>query len=349
MNSPSIPAPRNVWHDLLAKDPMALVSQTPAWIDAICATGGYEDASRLYELPDGRQLVLPVVRHRKLRTPLATEASFPNGWGMGGLVAEGDIRAEDIAWVLDDLAEHLPLQIHIRPNPLTAEPWETAAAALDGKVIKIPRVAHVLDLAGGFDTIWDDKFAGKVRTAVRKAEKSGVEVECDTTGKLVPVFYELWKESVERWARQQNEPVLLARLRGQFRDPIQKFHLIAEHLGKAFQIWVARLDGEPIAAIIVLQGKNAHYTRGAMNKELANPVRANDLLHKMAIEDACRAGCRYYHMGETGASQSLARFKKSFGAEEYPYAEYRLERFPITRANQLLRGTVKRLIGFKDA
>ena len=53
-------------------------------------------------------------------------------------------------------------------------------------------------------------------------------------------------------------------------------------------------------------------------------------------------------MGESGASDSLARFKSSFGAEAYPYASYYVERFPITDLERNLKGIVKRLIGFKD-
>jgi lipid II:glycine glycyltransferase (peptidoglycan interpeptide bridge formation enzyme) len=85
-----------------------------------------------------------------------------------------------------------------------------------------------------------------------------------------------------------------------------------------------------------------------MDKELAGPTRANYLLHRLAIEEACAAGCRYYDMGETGVSASLAQFKTRFGARPYAYAEYHLERLPITRASYGARGVVKRLIGFRD-
>jgi hypothetical protein len=85
-----------------------------------------------------------------------------------------------------------------------------------------------------------------------------------------------------------------------------------------------------------------------MDKELAAQTNANDLLQKMAIEEACRAGCRHYHMGESGSSSSLAHFKSRFGAVAYPYAEHHLERLPLTRMDGALRQLVKRLIGFRD-
>jgi hypothetical protein len=55
---------------------------------------------------------------------------------------------------------------------------------------------------------------------------------------------------------------------------------------------------------------------------------ANYLLQSVAIEDMRRAGCDYYHMGES--SPSIAEFKRAFGALSEQYVEYRLERLPLT-------------------
>src|SRR3954453_8654750 len=98
------PAPRNLWEAALASDPNAPVFHTPKWTDCICAFGGYEDASRLYELPGGRRLVLPMVRRRNRPGPLASEASLPPTWDPGGIVAPGGTRAEDLVAVFGDLA-----------------------------------------------------------------------------------------------------------------------------------------------------------------------------------------------------------------------------------------------------
>jgi hypothetical protein len=342
------PAPRAVWQQLLEADPEALVSQSPTWLDCICALGGYQDASRLYEFANGRKLVLPLARRRWLPQRLASQASPPHAWGIGGLVSAEAAQSREIAAVLRDLAGLPVLRTYIRPNPRAGAVWAAAAAAPAG-VVAEPRLAHVLDLVGGFDTVWTERFSGKTRNNVRKAEKSGLVVECDTTGKLVPIFYDLFRQSVDRWAEQQNEPRLLAQWRARQRDSLAKFQGIAQMMGPACRIWVAWYRGEAAAAIVLLQGRNAHYTRGAMHKELAGPTRANDLLHKLAIEAACQAGCRFYHMGDSGTSTSLAHFKSRFGALPYAYAEYRLERLPITQVDKQMRGLVKWTIGFKDA
>ncbi len=123
---------------------------------------------------------------------------------------------------------------------------------------------------------------------------------------------------------------------------------MATTLREACHIWVAWADGQPAAAIVVLQAANANYTRGMMDKELAGPTRANYLLHQLAIEDACNAGCRYYNMGESGTSPSLAQFKTRFGARPRPYTEFHIERLPITALDRRARGIVKRIVGFRD-
>lgn len=339
------PAPRDVWKDVFDADPNALVFQTPEWVDCICASGRYEDASCLYELPDARQLVLPMVRRSGLPERLTRQASFFSSWGMGGLLAPGDLRYEDVVSVFSDLRERRVLRTSLRPNPLAADVW---AAARPSGVVAVARLAHVLDLAGGFAAVWSKRFTGTARTAVRKAERAGLTVEADSTGRLVPVFYELYCEALRRWARQQHEPLALALARGVRRNPRRKFEEMARRLGNACRFWVAWLEGQPAATILVLQGKNASYTRGAMDKELAGPARANYLLHRLAIEEACEAGCRYYHMGESGSSRSLAQFKTRFGAAPRPYAEYHVERIPITRVDRQVRSLGKRVLGFKD-
>jgi GNAT acetyltransferase-like protein len=341
------PAPLDIWRDVLASDPFALVSQSPEWLAAQCALGRYTDASVLYEREDGRRLVLPMARRRGAGAGrVAFRSSFGDGWGMGGPLAPGGVTAEDVEAICAHLGTERGLRTLVRPNPLLAEPWRASGVAVRER---IPRVAHVLDLDGGFEVVWNDRFTGGARTNVRKAEKTGVVVEHGASPRHVEAFYGLFEQSLERWASRQHEPAWLTRARGHRRDPIQKFHVLAEMLGDAFTVWIASVDGRPAAAAIVLIGANAHYTRGAMDADVAGPSRANYVLHAEAIRHACEAGCRHYHFGESGTSSSLAQFKTRFGARAYDYDEVRFERLPLTAADRRLRHAVKRAIRFRDA
>ncbi len=322
------PVPRDTWRAILAQDHNAVISHTPAWIDCICATSPYEDATRLYTTPDGRQLLLPMVRHKSLPGRFAIAASPPNGWGIGGVVSAEPILPSDIETIIDDLAAQRYLKFRVHIDPLVAGIWEKAA--LD-KCIKIPRVTHILDLAGGFDTVWSKRFKGTARTAIRKAEKSGLTVECDTTGKLVPVFYDLYMTWAENRAREKGLLLPLIRLSNRRRQPQKRFEQFTKRLGEACQFWVARYEGQAVAiSILMIFGDHAFFWRNASNKQIANSTRANDLLQRMMIEAACNAGCQYYHLGESGGVESLMQYKERLGGEPYYYMEYVLENAPLT-------------------
>jgi len=340
------PAPRDVWHRVVESDPDALVSQTPEWIDAMVAMGTWRDASRWYTAHDGRDLVLPLAQ-RRFSGPFGTQTSFGEGWGFGGLLAQGGLRSGDVELVLDDLSRQSALRTNIRINPLHADRW--ASAATDSEVTAKPRHAYVLDLDGGADVVWKSRLSTLARGGVRRARKLGVEVECDTTGEQLPVFYELLVKSFGRWAARQHEPPWMARMRGRWRDPLRKFEVIADRIGRAFRLYIARHEGRPAAAVMVLVGNNAHWTRAAMDPAVVRNTKANELLMWSAIEDSCREGCSAFHMGETAPGSSLATYKEKYGAVPVPYAEYVLERLPITGMEAALRGAVKKVIGFRDA
>jgi hypothetical protein len=338
-----VPAPRSDWRRIVAADPYALVSQTPQWVDAICATRKYEDVSRMY-VRNGRTFVLPLVRRIGASGAFAVDASNPTYWGVGGIVAPGGPHSDDVATLFRQMSRERALRHSLVPNPLLACVW--AQAAPSGAIVRRRR-AHVVDLEDGFDRVWG-RFRGAARTGARRAEREGVRVECDAAGRFIPALYELLERSTLRWARQQHEPRLLAQMRFRRRDPLSKLRAIARVLGDECRIWLATVDGVPAAALMVLQGGNASYIRGAMDERMAQ-LRANDLLFRYAIEDACRANCRWFQMGESGASASLARFKERFGARPYDYAEYRLESVPLTTVETAIKTTVKRAIGFVDA
>ncbi|MGH9188122.1 MAG: hypothetical protein ACRD0U_20310, partial [Acidimicrobiales bacterium] len=243
------PAPRDVWWQLLRADPHALPSQSPDWIDCLCEVGGYEDASRLYTSADGHQVVLPLVRRSYTPVGPSVLESMPAGWGFGGLVAPGGVTPAAVATVFDDLLKQPALRVHIRPNPLHAAAWQTAACPGRRRAVTtVPCCAHVLDLAGGFEHIWRHRFRSTVRNQVRRAERMGVVVETDSSGRLVPVFHALLVQSFDRWARLQHEPPWLGRYRGHRRDPLGKFQVMAARLGEALRVSVAWHDGRPVAA-----------------------------------------------------------------------------------------------------
>jgi hypothetical protein len=311
---PQVPA--DAWEALLRGVPDAMPSQTPAWRDAVCAQEGRQDESRLYTWPDGGQVLVPLARSG------ADCASWPEGWSIGGpLAAEGTgLTAERAGVVLRDLMTLPADSVYLRPPAADHALWE---AVVPPGTRRNPRMFHTLDLTQGFGHVWSTCFRSSVRNKVRRAERSGLEVEHDGGGRLVADFDRLFEMSAERWDRDGGGPEgeLLAKVRA--KNPTSKFTAVAEHMGAACQLWVARLDGEAIAATIALtHGPNTVYWQSAMDKPRASATSAAPYLLSLVIEDACRRGGRTVHLGDAYPGTSVTRFKTSFGPAEHHTAGY---------------------------
>lgn len=339
------PAPRDTWQRWVDQNDRALITQTPDWLDCICATDSYDDASRFYAFGDSGGIVVPLARRRGWPARLIAQDAWPSEWGIGAPVTAQAPDPRHVRAVFEDLARLPSNRVSVRFGPNVDPVW---LSCVPSAFTTVPHTTYVLDLDGGFGDVWGH-FKSSVRTAVRKGEKAGVEVEVDRTGRLVPEFYALYQHSIARWAQQANEPLALARWRRSRIDPLRKFETVAETLAESCAVWMASYRGERVAAMVVLRhGPHAKYWRAGMVKELANPVRATTLLHKLAIEDACASGCRFYHFGDSAPDSSVSVFKERLGAHGYPSFGCRREVLPLTAGDQLLRGAVKRLIGFKD-
>jgi len=346
LRSVTSPVPADVWEAVLKSDPDAVASQTLAWRDAVLADGRYADASRLYEFAGGRQIVLPLVRRRMLPGPAAVLASWPRTWSAGGPICQdGQASDAEATAVLADLAALRPLACELRLRQGAAACWQAAAAGY--AVTADP--TWDLDLAGGFGEVWQRRFRGSFRQAVRKAERTGLEIEVDRSGRLLGEFWELYRMSMQRWAGMQHAPVWLTRRRLAADTNPGRLELVARHFGQDCATWLARSEGKPVAGIIVLRsGGYAKYWRGAMDKEGANRTRANEMLHKLAVEEACRDGYRYYDLGFARPGSPLAAFKEKFGAQLRFTHTLRAERLPLQAAGQLPKELVKRVIRFSD-
>ena len=345
------PVPRAVWESLLLSNENAVVTQSLPWRDAVFASGRYQDVSALYEFSSGRQVILPMARPRWQPPWAAAVASWPRVWSAGGPISqEGRVTPAEAAAVLADVARRGTLTMNITLSHCADKTWLSEA-----RQFRIEKDGcYILDLTGGFATVWQDRFRGTARTAIRKAERSGLEVEVDRSGQLLGVFYDLHEKSIRYRAAQMKQPVWLTRWRMNLVSPTFPGQLasVARNFGKDCATWVARFNGEPVAAIVVLSsGAYAKYWRGAMNKELGGPTRANDLLHRLAIEQACCDGSRFYDLGGTPLGSSLAAFKEKLGATLQFTHSLHAERPPvyaIRAARQHTEGVIKKIVHLRE-
>lgn len=334
---------RQIWRAVAAADPTLLPEQTPEWVDAICASGGYVDATRLYVSSTGNRFVLPLVRRRGISSIGRRFNSFPHAWGIGGVVGDG-LTGSVVTSIVDDLRSMRALSTTVRIDPADDAFWRQSVGR---GVVAIARRAHVMPLPADSEQHYRE-LSQAARRALRIAARNNVRVEVVDDGSLLGEHYELYMKSVHRWALHQREPHALAVWRARRRDPIEKLQAMADHLGRRMIVAIGYVDGQPAASSIVLLGPTARETRAAMDIDLAGPTRAAYAVQWATIEAARRYGSRVYNMGESGQSEGISFFKERFGAVGIDHNEYHIERLPLTRANGLARGAVKRLIGFRD-
>jgi hypothetical protein len=167
-----------------------------------------------------------------------------------------------------------------------------------------------------------------------------VEIEERPGGDLIPMFYEVY----EAWVRDRAErrlPKTLLLPIGRHREPRRKFVVASRHLPDNLRVWVASLEGRPIAAAVqLIYGVRSVDWRGYGLRAAAGRSRATYALQSRMMEEACRAGCLTHDMGESGGVESLMKAKEVFGATARPYRELSRERLRLPGATPRPASTV---------
>jgi hypothetical protein len=210
--------------------------------------------------------------------------------------------------------------VYLRPHFATTALWDPLVPA---GARRNPRMTQVLDLTRGFGHVWQHRYRKKLRSGVRRGERSGLTVEHDGTGRLLPEFDRLFELSLTRWDAASGEPPGRARERIRAKNPPSKFAAVADALGEDCRVWLARHEGRPVAGLVALyHGAYVVYWQAAMDKARAAPTCAAPYLLHLVAEDACARGARSLHLGDTNPGTSVTRFKSAFGPDEHHTAGY---------------------------
>lgn len=192
------------------------------------------------------------------------------------------------------------------------------AADLDGLVAGVGgapwRESYVLSLP---DDEADLRFGnsrnhGRIKWAVNKARKEGVQVRVANDPDDVRAWYRLYLETMR-------EVVVPPR-------PLRLFQAMWDEMAgrDLMRLYVAELPGTGMIAgsIVLGVGRTAFYAfNGRLRSALA--LRPNEVLQWEAIHDACRRGFERYDLGEVVEGRAgLAEFKRKWGADEVRLHRY---------------------------
>ncbi|RME45644.1 MAG: GNAT family N-acetyltransferase [Chloroflexi bacterium] len=165
---------------------------------------------------------------------------------------------------------------------------------------------YVLALDRPIDQLWEG-LKSTCRRAVRKAQRSGVEVIEPDRKDFLEDYYELAKDT---YRKSNRLPPLSAQQLGIVWDTLKD--------KDRMKVLLARHAGRTIAgAIFLLFEDKAYYWDGAAYRAGLS-MRPNNLIHWTLIEWAASHDYRTYDM--LGANMpSIARFKETFGCQLRPF------------------------------
>ena len=179
-------------------------------------------------------------------------------------------------------------------------------------------VTHVIDLDGGFDTVWEQRFASDRRKRVRRARRLGVTVEQSTAPSDLLDHYRIYADRVKSFGTQVPHPLEL-------------FQELLARGAEKVRLFVARHEGMVVGGHFNFYHGSDVIAWYGMTSERGDSLQAGTLLYSEAIRDACDGGHRSYNLGGSLGRRSLIEYKESLGGTPREYAT-RASHSPLGRA-----------------
>ena len=315
------------WARFLDRRAEASIFHTPAWIEALRRTYGYEPVAYTSsppeeELADG----LPFCR---ISTWLSGKrlVSLPFSDHVAVLVDDREVLGQMFSFLSKQVETKACKYVEIRPA-------EQAAWDLPGSSKTATFYWHRLSLDDELEVLYKRFHSSCVRRAIRRAERDGLTYMEGREEKLIQEFYRLL--------------LLTHRRHGVPPQPISWFRNLVDCLGDNLQIRAASLGGTSIASIITLTFKGSMvYKYGCSDARYHNSG-GMALLMWRAIQDAKGRSLREFDFGRSDSDNAgLVRFKDNWGAERTTLAYWgypeRLRPNPERWDLRMARGICARL------
>jgi Acetyltransferase (GNAT) domain len=223
---------------------------------------------------------------------ILTSAAFPSG------IDEGGSNRKPLAFGQREGQQDESKAPRGKPNSNPAQP-------------SLTYYGHILDLQKAEPDLFS-VMDSRTRRAVRKAEKSSLQIESSQSVEAVEAFYDLHVQT----RRKHGLPP----------QPKSFFHGIHNHLltNGLGQIILAKKGGQTLAASIFLcYGRRALFKFGASNPA-GQSLRANNLVMWHAMKHFAKQGISTLDLGRCSINnEGLRRFKSGFGARESQIHYYR--------------------------
>ncbi len=268
---------------------------------------------------------LPACRIDDLVGPRLSTMAFADYAGPVGRLADGDLES----LVTAVLAEGLPYRIRTHTTPLLVDNLGFTAAGTTRW--------HTIDVEADADVMWNG-LSSKARQNIRRAEREGVTISIGSSRACVAGF-----EDLHLGLRRAKY--------GMLAQPPEFFDALREHFGDDLAVVTASVDGDAVAAILMLRcGDRSYYKFNASNPQ-AQSFRANDLCMWWAMQHAGREwGTRELDLGISDLDQpGLLRYKEKYATRSADVVTYECPRTDdaalSTEAQSLVRTVAATVAG----
>ena len=305
------------WAAFVAHHPLSSVFHSPAWLRALYQKYGFKPVV-FTTSPPGQVLTngIPFCRVNSILTG-SRLISLPFSDHCQPLTDPENLI--DMAQAMMATLKYERLKyIELRP---------VMATTLDGFTCFKRYYLHLLDLRPSLNEIFRKLHPDCIRRKIRRAEREGLTSEAGRSDVLLDEFYALQVATRHRFG-----------LPPQSR---QWFKNVMDAMGENAIIRVARYQGRPVAAIMMLQHKRtAIYKYGCSNAS-DNMRGGTQLILWQAIEDAKAMGMETMDLGRCDIdNRGLMIFKERWGAkrQEVKYLVYPARRSYSNRSLRIAAG-----------
>jgi hypothetical protein len=291
-------------------DPVDTVFETEEWCRFVERRFGFLYAPIRVTLPSGETVLIPCnVVETRFQAFRVLRSTPPDHFGN-----VYSSRQLSLPLLLDTFqtVSRLPFvhSLTIAFHPLHRHA-DVIRSLPDQYVLSHRGATRVLELSMPFDRMWETVFCKQHRRKIRTALKRGVHVGVDVSDAGIEAYYPLYVESCRRLELAHTEP-------------IEYFYDLKAALPAFYSLWLARVDGQTVAGLIVLIRGCKVYAYQMSSSERHWDLYPNHLLFSTIIEHACAIGAEYIDFLPTGFASGPETFKERFGARRLPYFVYRV-------------------------
>jgi hypothetical protein len=285
------------WAELVERHPRASVFHTPAWLQALQSTYGYETVA-FTTSPSSAELKNGLVFCRV------------KSWLTGRRLIS--LPFSDHCEPLCDSSEDLNFIIRYLQTALERQHWKyLEVRAVNWNLgqtsnISLPSgpgyLLHVLDLRPALNDVFRALDKDSVQRRIRRAERSGLVEETGRSDGLLKDFYRLF---VGTRSRHRVPP-----------QPYAWFENLIRSQGDALEIRMAYKGKSPISGILTLHFRDTTYYKYGCSDSRFSNLGATPWLLWRAISVAKSRGASKFDMGRTEEEHvGLVRFKSHWVPE----------------------------------